>query len=141
MTKPKNDYAGRKPRFRPTRAEIAALPDRILACMRRVPTWTVQELSDELGFSICGIRSKLLEFSEQGKAHQIRARAHNGGGSLHFWKLGPAPIAPKQEIKVDDEEPAALYLPNQRILKVYPSVDRRDDLVAALFGPARREAA
>lgn len=139
-----------------TRAEIAFLPDRILVCLKREPMWTVQELSAELGFAPTGIRNKLLELEMLGLVHHLESRTHGGLGLVHYWNNGPKPkdvkyfersqsqaakVRREAKAKSPQAEETDSCPPRQNTVKSYPQNFQRDPLVAALFGPAQREAA
>lgn len=124
-----------------TKAEVAALPGRVLACLSRDSSSTIPKLSKELGFSLCGVRAVLLDLQQKNTVHAIRARAHTGGGSIHQWCIGPLPVVADPEPRAEDDEADAIYyLPKQRRVSVYTIDTPRDPMIAALFGPAQGRA-
>lgn len=89
-----------------------------------------------VGYSESVVRVRLLELEEQLRAHRVSVSAARIGGRHWEWRIGPAPIADVDHDEADDAD-----APRQGSTRHYPPINRRDDLVAALFGPARQEAA
>ena len=89
-----------------------------------------------VGYSESVVRVRLLQLEEQLRAHRVSVSAARIGGRHWEWRAGPAPLP-----EVDHAEPSDAEIPRQASTRKYPPINRRDDLVAALFGPARQEAA
>ena len=84
-----------------------------------------------LGYSESAVRVRLLELEQGQRAHRVAVPAPRAGGRHWEWRAGPAPLPDV------DSEVGAAEVPQQICARQYPPIDRRDHLVAALFGPAK----
>lgn len=102
-----------------------ALPlyDAILACIRAGTNMT-NDIAAALGCSRATVHNRLHELKHMQRAHAVR----RGMGPYRqmIWIEGAAP-----EMEPDDDEADG---PLRTVLTAYPAIDRRDPLVAALFG-------
>lgn len=80
-----------------------------------------QQINDYIGASRRTTYSLIRELQEAGRIHQVRKGIHRG------WLAGPAP-------KWAKDEGTAATLPNRTTVRVFPSINRCDPLVAFLFG-------
>lgn len=100
--------------------------------------FTSGELAAITGCSNFAVRARLRELFDLGLAHRTGEVSENGRGLRYFWQYGAGPaVAPKKRIS----NKPSVDEPRQRAVTKYPKIGRRDDLVAAFFGPARKEAA
>lgn len=100
----------------------------------------VDAIARKLGYSTTTIKKRLEQLELAGRAH--RARIPGRLGLAYRWHPGPSPDAAPSSVHV---APALPYgkqgsTPFQYTIRTYPAIDRRDPLVAALFGPARKRA-
>lgn len=85
---------------------------------------TMQQIATATKLSVFAIRPRLAQLVQERRAHRLRIV---GIGKWNYlWMRGPAPILPTAGAE-----------PRQAIVRSYPDVGRRDDLVAALFGVPR----
>ena len=82
-----------------------------------------------LGYSESSVRVRLLELEEERRVHRVPVRRTAAGGRRWEWHAGAM-----QEGFADDEVGPG-EIPRQAVVHQYPSVGRRENLVAALFGP------
>jgi predicted ArsR family transcriptional regulator len=96
------------------------------------------ELRRLTGYSRCGIRKHLDRMEADGLIHRRRLEIDRAAGFLHMWHLGPST---GEEQVSEQSEPRIIRgaMPRQKTVQVYPPINRRDDLVTALFGPAHKE--
>jgi hypothetical protein len=95
-------------------------------CLSTAPR-VVDELERLTGFATASIRVCLARLEADQQVYRERVGIKRASGYYYLWHSGPAP-------KID---PA---VPSKHIIQNYEPIGRRDDLVAALFGPARKEA-
>lgn len=108
-----------------TRVRADQLTKLIVDLLTAAPRSTLN-LVDQTGYSIYTVNHRLQELKEQGYAYHVPAKKN---GTPFTWHIGAAPyVAPK---KVDPDV-------RQKVSREYPAINRRDALVAALFGPARQ---
>lgn len=100
---------------------------------------TLREVASGVGFATSTVRVRLEALEELGIAHRVRHTVPGRVGMYFLWHIGAKPAAAYVEKHTPNALPGSV--PRQPILRVYPPVDRRDPLVAALFGPAGKEAA
>lgn len=106
---------------------------------------TVNDLCRELGFSYPAIKLRLNDMLEAGKVHFIPQVTHNGRGLAHVWYIGAAPteqmkkVVSKKAARAAIPDRGPINVPAQVTTRTYGPMNRRDPLVAALFGdgPAR----
>jgi len=109
------------------------LREAILDCIRAGFQRTAQ-ISERLGQSSRRISTRLNYLQSLGLIHGIRAVDEAKGGSINIWCLGPALNKYGQPAHVPI---ARGCITRRRVIlaSTYPSIDRRDPLVTALFGP------
>ena len=100
---------------------------------------TLQEVSAGVGFAPSTVRVRLEALEEMGIVHRVRHTIPGYSGKYFLWHIGAKPKEAFVKKHTPNARPGSV--PRQPILRVYPPVNRRDPLVAALFGPAGREAA
>jgi biotin operon repressor len=99
-----------------------------------------EELRTLTGLSRSCVSKYLEQMESDGLVHRRRKEIHRGSGYQYMWHDGPVKVG--STYKVDSAEcriPGAM--PKQRIVRQFTPINRRDDLVAALFGPAPKVAA
>lgn len=96
-------------------------------CLSTAPR-VVDELERITGFAASSIRICLARLEASGEIYRERIGVKRAAGYYYLYHSGPAP-------KVDAS------VPQQHTTHDYEPINRRDDLVAALFGPARKEVA
>jgi hypothetical protein len=103
---------------------ISELGPAILRAIKREPQ-SADALAQRTGYSIPAVRLRLETLEKERKIHRVRKGARKTGGYCYIWHFGASAenVAPAQE--------NPQYIPT----------NRRDDLVSALFGFVRREAA
>ncbi|MFC5550741.1 hypothetical protein [Massilia aerilata] len=122
------------------------LADQIEEALRRKPS-TIQELCRDLGFSYYAIHVRLMALMTSGRVHYVKTPTNGGVGLAHVWHPGPASKEQLDELQRKDQARAVvpdrgpICTPQQVTTRAYTAVNRRDPLVAALFGPARQAAA
>lgn len=108
-----------------TRVESKRLGGQVLELLETCPH-TVIELAELTGFSIFAIQKRLRTFEDGGYVH--RQRMTTPTGHCFLWHHGRRPA---------DMTVLCVEKPNRPTYRIYPAVNRRDPLVAALFGPAK----
>jgi len=106
---------------------------------------SVIEVTRVLGWSTRAICPRLEQLALERRAHRVRVRLPNTPTVCYRWHSGPAPdsaVAPECALAaaLPNAKQRAI-VPFQQSVRVFPAIDRRDPLVAALFGPARRASA
>lgn len=105
----------------------------------------VDQLAHELGCSGSMVRLRLERLEAEGRAHRVRVRLENYQGKCYLWHSGPAPGSlAAARIELAQALPRAdlrAHVPHQAIVRSWPLFNRRDGLVAALFGMAQQSAA
>ncbi|KQQ93645.1 hypothetical protein [Massilia sp. Leaf139] len=99
------------------------------------------EVARELGYSVGAVRARLEQLELEQRAHRRQIAIKGWCGVAYLWYAGPADTA---ELKLGEtlvaqgapnrEEQA--MIPFQSTVRTFPAINRRDPLVAALFGPA-----
>ena len=93
---------------------------------------SINEICRELGYSVAAVRARLdLLVSEQ-RVHRRKVEFKSWTGVGYLWHYGAAPDIPVAEVV-----PQAT-VPFQSTVRTYPAINRRDPLVAALFGSTRQ---
>jgi DNA-binding transcriptional ArsR family regulator len=100
---------------------------------------TLLEVTEGTGFAACTVRVRLEALEEMGIVHRVRHIMPGRPNHYFLWHIGAKPAAAYVEKHTPNAKPGSV--PRQPTLRVYPPVNRRDELVAALFGPAGKEAA
>lgn len=98
---------------------------------------TLHEVAHGLGFATSTIRGRLEVLEVLNQAHRVRHTMPGKTSIYYLWHIGAKPKAAYVEKHTPNAKPGAV--PRQPTLRVYPPVNRRDDLVTALFGPAHKE--
>lgn len=108
---------------------------------------TVAQLSAALGFAEETIRKRLGWLEEVDRVHRISNKPGGSGARLeNIWRIGefvPSVEFPSQNLRKDQIKTVKSdkgEKPRQPTIKIYPPIGRRDELVSALFGPARSAA-
>ena len=100
---------------------------------------TLQEVASGVGFARSTVRVRLEMLEELGQAHRVSHSMHGRPSIYYRWHIGAKPATAYVEKHTPNAKPGSVT--RQPTLRVYPPVNRRDDLVAALFGPAGKVAA
>lgn len=100
---------------------------------------TLKEVAAGVGFATSTVRVRLEALEEMGVVHRVRHNTPGCPNCFYLWHIGAKPATAYVEKHTPNAKPGSV--PRQPTLRVYPPVNRRDDLVAALFGPAGKVAA
>jgi hypothetical protein len=104
---------------------------------------SVRDLASAFGVGQSVIRNRLLDLEDAQLAHHVSMSELGRPGAAHVWVPGPAPYnteAERQRIQAIRSKHtqrsvrAPISVPHQITRSTYPVNDRRDPLVAALFG-------
>ncbi|QGZ42697.1 hypothetical protein IP92_05772 [Pseudoduganella flava] len=87
---------------------------------------TAYDLARLTHYSVATCRLRVAELERVGRAH--RERVNTPTGCQYVWHYGPSPSR--------GEALGIFGIPQQSAYRVYPAINRRDPLVAALFGEA-----
>lgn len=90
----------------------------------------IEEIADTLRYSAGAVRVRLLQLAKEGRVHRQRIQVGNNPGLFYRWHAGPAPGGRGHDPRMDVPELA----PVQITVHAYPSINRRDPMVAAFFG-------
>jgi predicted transcriptional regulator len=94
-----------------------------------------EELRKLTGYSRAGVTNQLERMELAGLVHRERLNISRAAGFLYIWHSGPAKDG--STIKPAPLERAISGMtPRQKTVRQYESINRRDELVAALFGQA-----
>ena len=134
--------------MRPHKSKQACmgLTSQIEEALQHKPS-TIQELCRELGFSRHAIHVRLMDLMAAGRFHYVEVVTSGGLGLAHVWFPGPASkeqldeLQRKQRARAAVPDRGPIFIPRQVTTRAFPPVNRRDPLVAALFGPAHQAAA
>jgi DNA-binding IclR family transcriptional regulator len=114
------------------------LADKLLELLAKTPA-TIDDLAALTGYSSDTVRLRLLRMEEAGCVRREQHSLLNWGGFQYTWHATGAPLldlsADAEKIARRDGEP------HQVTVKAYPTIGRRDPLVASLFGQARQDPA
>jgi len=116
-----------------------ALATRIVETLRRNPS-TMLQLCDELRVSHASIRVRLYDLMETGRVHYVETPTCGGRGLAHVWHLGAASkeqldaLGQKRAARSAVKDRGPIGVPLQVTTRAYAPTNRRDPLVAALFG-------
>jgi hypothetical protein len=124
-------------RYSPMRDKyVANIRSKILACMKR-GTSLVKEMAAHTGLSASLITSHLMSLEQAGQVHREHGKKTGLGYYCIAWKIGPStgPLPPRKK-----DHGRSCDKPNIVVLKDYPTVGKRDPLVAALFGAPKQSA-
>lgn len=115
------------------------LAGKIEAALCRRPS-TMNDLCRELGFSYKTIKIRLEDLLAADKVHFIPEVPRGGKGIAHVWYIGAAPqehlkkAASKKATRFAIPDRGPINVPAQVTTRTYAPMNRRDPLVAALFG-------
>lgn len=107
------------------------LPQAIENVLRTGPH-SISELCRELGYSVAAVRARLDVLVHEHRVHRRKVEFKSWTGVGYLWHYGAAPDIPVAQVV-----PQATVA-FQSTVRTYPAINRRDPLVAALFGPARQ---
>lgn len=116
-----------------------ALATRIVETLRVRPS-TMLQLCDELHASHASIRVRLYDLMEIGRVHYVETPTCGGRGLAHIWQLGAASkeqldaLEQKRAARASVKDRGPIGIPQQVTTRTYVPTNRRDPLVAALFG-------
>lgn len=136
----------------PHAVPVANLEQAILDLIQQKGPAAISDIGDALSYSHDAIRKRLLTLEQAASVHRVRQTiSRSGRGCLRYlWKFGPfvpaygLDSAPKTRVATQLRAKAGEgpTLPTRQVItRDYPTINRRDPLVSALFGPARQEAA
>ena len=124
---------------RDSRVPIEQLPAAIEELLKAGPR-VLASIAAALGYSVAAVRPRIAQLHLENRVHRKRNRIQGWpGGMCYMWHYGPGPeatgpAAPRPE--------GQAIVPSQKSVRTYPAINRRDPLVAALFGlPTSAEAA
>lgn len=104
----------------------------------------IRELARELGYSVGPVLARLEQLAIEQRAHRRRVQINTWTGICYHWYLGPDANAPVVLDGAHAQDRPSLtqqvIVPFQSTVRTYPAINRRDPLVAALFGPSRQAA-
>jgi hypothetical protein len=95
---------------------------------------TLQEVASGIGFASSTVRARLEMLEEIGIVHRVRHTIPGRSSICYLWYAGVKPASASVDKHTPNVKPGTV--PRQPTLRVYPPVNRRDELVAALFGQA-----
>jgi DNA-binding Lrp family transcriptional regulator len=118
-----------------TKIHHHSLSAQSIEALLKVAPRSNEELRKLTGYSRSGVSSQLERMELAGIAHRERVEIDRAAGFQYMWHLGPArdcvePAASPRQSLI----PGAV--PKQKTVRQYESINRRDYLVAALFGKA-----
>lgn len=97
------------------------------------------ELARELGYSVSALRPRLEQLALENRAHRRRVEFEHWSGVCYRWHYGAAVdalVVPDHPIVGRPSAETRAAVPFQSTVRAYPAINRRDPLVAALFGHA-----
>jgi len=101
---------------------------------------TIGALAQELGYSVVAVRARLEQLELEQRAHRVKVPINSFSGFAFQWHHGaaandacssPAVLAQQRPGPADQGA-----VPFQSTVRTFPAINRRDPLVAALFGAA-----
>lgn len=105
---------------------------------------TVGALSQELGYSVVAVRARLEQLELEQRAHRVKVPINSFSGFAFEWRHGAANDAGSSPTVLAQQRPGLAdqgIVPFQSTVRTFPAINRRDPLVAALFGPSRSASA
>jgi hypothetical protein len=93
---------------------------------------SIDEIARELGYSVAAIRSRLDFLQLENRVHRRKVEDKRWLGVGFLWHYGAAADVPLVALEPHGD------FPIQSTVRTYPAIDRRDPLVAALFGSGHR---
>lgn len=103
-------------------------------------------IARELGYSVSAVRIRLEQLELEQRAHRRQTAIKGWQGLAYLWCFGPADGAALETGQAlvpqgaPNREQQAI-VPFQSTVRTYPAINRRDPLVAALFGPSNQAGA
>jgi len=101
---------------------------------------TIGSLAQELGYSVVAVRARLEQLELEQRAHRVKVPINSFSGFAFQWRHGAAANDACPSLAVLAQLRPGLadqgVVPFQSTVRTYPAVNRRDPLVAALFGAA-----
>ena len=100
---------------------------------------TIGAIAQELGYSVVAVRARLEQLELEQRAHRVKVPINSFSGFAFQWRHGaaandacppPAALAQQRPGLADQG-----VVPFQSTVRTFPAINRRDPLVAALFGP------
>jgi len=119
---------------------IEDLPEAIEEILKAGPR-AIGEIARALGYSVVAVRTRLEDLEIEQRAHRRRVVLKSWSGVLYLWYFGAAIDAPTLldgtlvQNGLSREQQGTI--PFQSTVRTFPAINRRDPLVAALFGSAR----
>ena len=105
----------------------------------------IGDIARALGYSPVAVRWRLEQLELEHKAHRQREQIKSWSGLYFRWHHGPAVgVDTLLAGPLSQQGASAAHqgmVPFQSTVRTFPAVNRRDPLVAALFGPADLAAA
>lgn len=144
MTAPEPQADRPRMRAQDRRVPIEQLLPAIEQVLKSGPR-VIDQIAREVGYSVGAVRSRLQQLELENRAHRRRVIFENWSGICYHWYHGAAvdamvvPQAASVQEALGPEQQAVV--PFQCTVRTYPAINRRDPLVAALFGPMRQAAA
>lgn len=123
---------------------IEQLPEAIEEILNAGPR-AIGEIARALGYSIVAVRTRLEQLEIEQRAHRRRLVLKSWSGVLYLWHIGADVDAPTlldatlAQNGLSREQQA--IIPFQSTVRTFPAINRRDPLVAALFGSAHQASA
>jgi DNA-binding IclR family transcriptional regulator len=115
----------------------AELADKLLELVAKTPA-TIDDLATLTGYSGDTVRLRLMRLEEGGCVRREQHSLLNWGGFQYIWHATGEPFL---DLSTEVKKLAMRGgEPHQVTVKAYPTIGRRDPLVASLFGPACVEA-
>lgn len=91
----------------------------------------VDELANLVGYASNTVRQRLLDLESELRVHRVQVLEPRRRAKTWVWHAGAGQL----DLVVSDGSTAG-EVPHRPVMRTYPVVGRRDDLVAALFGAA-----
>lgn len=105
----------------------------------------IGEIARELGYSPVALRWRLEQLELENRAHRQREQIKSWSGLYYRWHHGPAAgndaLFAASPVQQEAGKAQQGMVPFQSTVRTYPAVNRRDPLVAALFGPSHQAGA
>ena len=102
---------------------------------------SIDQLARATGWSTAAVRPRVEQLQLEHRAYRVRTHFEHCPGVCYMWHYGSAidaAIAAHDElIHASHCRETRGHVPFQNSIRAYPAIDRRDPLVAALFGPPR----
>jgi hypothetical protein len=122
------------------RKDTSSLTQAIVDALARQPQRSIDSLAAELGCSTGPIRTRMNKLLEDGKVKFVIRAGAAAFARLKLWSVTDGDAMSAADL-LEAPDLGAGAVPRQAVIRHYPPIDRRDPLVAALFGPAHKERA